>query len=69
MLLNFSSICATTCIAWLLFSLPSYCLKIIIPKNAVETYDALNHDRDEYNNMAFKFMEQAGIKLVKKLEI
>ena len=43
-------------------------VKIIIPKNAVETYDALNHDRDEYNNMAFKFMEQAGIKLVKKLE-
>lgn len=43
-------------------------VKIIIPKNAVETYDALNHNRDEYNDMAFKFMEQAGIKLVKKLE-
>ena len=43
-------------------------VKIIIPKNAVETYDAPNHNRDEYNNMAFKFMEQAGIKLVKKYE-
>ena len=43
-------------------------VKITIPKNAVETYDAPNHNRDEYNNMAFKFMEQAGIKLVKKYE-
>lgn len=43
-------------------------IKIIIPTNAVETYDAPNHNRDEYNDMAFKFMEQAGIKVVKKLE-
>lgn len=43
-------------------------VKIIIPKNAVETYDAPNHNRDEYNEMAFKFMNQAGIKVVKKLE-
>lgn len=43
-------------------------VKIIVPKNAVETYDAPNHNREEYNNMAFKFMEQAGIKVVKKLE-
>lgn len=37
---------------------------ITIPKNAVETYDAPNHNRDEYNKMAFKLMEQAGINLV-----
>ena len=43
-------------------------VKIIIPKNAVETYDAPNHNRDEYNEMAFKFMNQAGINVVKKLE-
>ena len=43
-------------------------VKIIIPKNAVETYDAPNHNRDEYNEMAFKFMNQAGIEVVKKLE-
>ena len=41
---------------------------IIVPKNAVETYDAPNHNRDEYSDMAFKFMKQAGIKLVKKYE-
>ena len=43
-------------------------VKIIVPKNAVETYDAPNHNRDEYNEMAFKFMNQTGIEVVKKLE-
>ena len=37
---------------------------ITIPQNAVETYDAPNHNREEYNEIAFKLMEQAGIKLV-----
>jgi len=39
-------------------------INIIIPVNAVETYDAPNHVASEWNNMAFKFMEQSGIKLV-----
>ena len=43
-------------------------VEIIVPKNAVETYDSPTHNRDEYNNMAFKLMEQEGIKVVKKLE-
>ena len=43
-------------------------IKIIIPKNAVETYDSPLHNRDEYNEMAFKFLEQAGIQLVKKYD-
>lgn len=43
-------------------------VEIIIPINAVETYDAPFHKRDEYNKMAFKLLEQAGIKLVKKYE-
>ena len=33
-------------------------------KNAVETYDAPNHNRKEYNEIAFKIMEQNGIKLI-----
>ena len=37
---------------------------IVVPKNAVETYDSPNHPRDEYNEIAFKLMSQAGIKLV-----
>ncbi len=38
-------------------------IKVIIYKNAVETYDAPNHNRKEYNEMAFKIMEQNGIKI------
>ena len=41
-------------------------ISIIIPKNAVETYNGDNHNRDEYNNMAFKLLEQGGIKVVEK---
>ena len=41
----------------------------IIPENAVDTYDAPYHKKDEYNEMAFKLMKQAGISLVKKYEM
>ena len=43
-------------------------VNIVVPQNAVETYDAPNHNAEEWNGMAYKFMEQAGIKLVKKYE-
>lgn len=39
---------------------------VIVPQNLCDTYDALNHNRQEYNDMAYKFMKQAGVKLVKK---
>ncbi len=39
---------------------------IIVPTNAVETYDAAYHNRDEYTKMAYKFLEQSGIQLVKR---
>lgn len=41
---------------------------IIVPTNAVETYDAPWHNRDEYNEIAYKLMKQAGVQLVKKYE-
>ena len=40
---------------------------IIVYNNLVETYDAPNHNKDIYNDMAFKLMMQAGI-TVKSLE-
>jgi nicotinamidase-related amidase len=43
-------------------------ISIVIPQNAVETYDAPNHNAEEWNGMAYRFMEQTGIKLVKKYE-
>ena len=39
-------------------------VKIKVYKNCVETYDAPNHNRDEYNEMAFKLMAQAGIEII-----
>ena len=40
-------------------------VNIVVPKNAVETYNiSAVHERTEWNNMAFRFMEQAGVKVV-----
>ena len=39
-------------------------IKILVPKKAVETYDSPEHNRDEYRDIAFKLMKQAGIELV-----
>jgi len=36
-------------------------IKVTIFKNTVETYDSPIHNREEYNNMAFKIMSQNGI--------
>ena len=41
-------------------------VKVILPRNANDTYDAPNHNRDEFNDMAYRFMLQAGIKVVDK---
>lgn len=44
-------------------------VEIIVPENAVDTYNIPGvHDRDEWNDMSFRFMKQAGVKVVKKLE-
>lgn len=37
--------------------------KVTIFKNAVDTYDLPTHPRNEYNEMAFKLMEQNGIEI------
>lgn len=39
-------------------------IDIIVPKNAVETFGSDSHARDEYNNIAYKLMMQAGIKVI-----
>jgi nicotinamidase-related amidase len=64
--------CTDICIMNLVIPLQNYFdqinnkAEIIVPINAIETYDAPWHNRDEYNEMAYKLMNQAGIKLVKK---
>ena len=65
--------CTDICVLNLAIPLKNYFeqqdrdIKITIPKNAVETYDAPHHKRQEYNEIAFKLMAQAGINLVENL--
>ena len=39
-------------------------IKVIVYENCVETYDAPNHNREEYNDMAFKIMKLNGIETI-----
>ena len=36
---------------------------IVVYKELVDTYDAPNHNRDVYNDMAFTLMQQCGVKV------
>ena len=62
--------CTDICILNLAIPLQNYFdeknrdIKITIPKNMVETYNSPTHNREEYNEIAFKLMEQAGINLI-----
>jgi nicotinamidase-related amidase len=40
-------------------------VEIVIKEECVETFQIPGHDRKEWNEMAFKFMEQSGIKVRK----
>ena len=41
---------------------------MFIVKNAVDTFDAPGHDKEEWTNMAFKFLEQAGAIIVSDID-
>ncbi len=65
--------CTDICILNLAIPLQNYFdqkdrdVLITIPKNAVETYQTAEHNREKYNEMAFIFMKQAGIHLVENI--
>ena len=42
--------------------------EVIVPENAIETYDAPDHSRKEYNNIAKKVLKLNGIKVPRKYE-
>lgn len=42
--------------------------KLFVVKNAIDTFDAPNHNREEWINIACKVMEQAGIIVVENYE-
>ena len=43
-------------------------VKIFVVENATETYGASNHNRDEYNEMAYKLIRQSGVEVVKNIK-
>jgi nicotinamidase-related amidase len=59
--------CTDICIMNLALPLQNYLdqvnsrVRVIVPKNAVETFEIPGHNRNEWNEMAFRFMNQAGI--------
>ena len=64
--------CTDICVQNLAIPLANYFdemdrpVRITVPVNAVETYNAPYHPKDEYNEMAFKFMKQTGINIVER---
>ncbi len=69
--------CTDICVLQFALSLQGYInqheLKtdICVIKDAVQTFNTPNHNQEEYNEMAFKLMANAGIKLIttKEMEV
>ena len=43
-------------------------VKIFVVENATETYGAPNHNREEYNALAYKLIKQSGIEVVRNIK-
>ena len=43
-------------------------VKIFVVESATETYNAPTHNRDEYNEIAYKLMKQCGAEIVKDIK-
>lgn len=65
-------VCGDICVPNTFIPLKNYlnqnnrCVDLIVCENAVDTFDSINHNRDEYLDMSFKLMNQSGIQMVKK---
>jgi len=42
-------------------------VKLFVVKSTIDTFDAPNHNRDEWNEISYKVMEQAGIEVVENV--
>ena len=62
-------VCTDICVMQFSLTLKTLCnqadrpMQVLLPVNAVETYDAPGHNADECNAAALQFMAQAGITL------
>ncbi len=66
--------CTDICVPNFLIPLKNYFnqlnkdVAVFVVQDATETYDAPNHNRTYYNKVAYEFMKQAGIIVVKDIE-
>ena len=66
-------VCTDICVMQFCLTLKTYCnqenraLEVLLPVNAVETYDTPNHNADEMQNAALQMMAQAGITLTSEV--
>jgi len=67
-------VCTDICVLQFALSLRAYCnqtnrnMRIIVPVNTVETYDAPTHNGDLMQTMALQIMAQAGIELAAEVQ-
>ena len=61
--------CTDICVLNVAIPLTNYfdqnnrCVDVIVRRDLVETYDSSEHSREEYNEISFKLMKQAGIRV------
>lgn len=66
-------VCTDICVMQFCLTLKTLCnqdgrpMELLVPVNAVETYDAPNHNADDFGSAALLLMQQAGITLVQKI--
>ncbi len=66
-------VCTDICVMQFCLTLKTLCnqadrpMEVMVPVNAVETYDALGHNADLCGSVALQLMAQAGITLVKEI--
>lgn len=67
-----SGCCSDICVLNLVIPLINYFdqnnrnVDVTVIENAIETFDAPTHNRNEYNDMSLKLMKQAGAKIERK---
>ena len=70
----FEGVCADLCVMDFARTYARYLdqinkeVKLFVVKNAIDTFDAPNHNREEWLNIAYKVMAQAGITVVENYE-
>lgn len=70
-----SGCCTDICVMNLVIPLVNYFneinrdVNVIVPENMVETFNSPIHNREEWNNLAFNFMNQAGATVVKQYRL